>query len=154
MTGRRKQPLASGRWWWLLVPLSAWAQSSPPSAPPRIDVNTRTPIVAPLPQPRSPVRSDSASKAARLGQELDDASRRVQSDSIGNDVKRRDALLENDRARTEQQRASATAAGKPLEAERLRNEYDQRRAEHEQWRDEQQRKRDALDAPPPASGDH
>jgi hypothetical protein len=127
------------------------------SPPPPIDVNTPPLIIEPLPQPRSPVRSSGTGKkrgadsdAAKVGRDIDAASRRVQSDRIGNEIEVRDDAVDRDRVRTERARATSQD---PHEAARLRQEYNQRLAEHERWRDDKQRQRQDLEPPPPADDD-
>src|SRR5688572_16350376 len=138
----------------VVAPADAQQDVSPPAP---IDVNAPTLIIEPLPPPRSPVRSASTGKkrgadsdASKVGRDIDAASRRVQSDGIGNEVNVRDDANDRDRVLTQRQRA---ATDDPHEAARLRQEYNQRLAEHERWRDDKQRQRQDLEPPPPADDD-
>lgn len=126
------------------------------SPPPPIDVNAPTLIIEPLPPPRSPVRSASTGKkrgsdsdASKVGRDIDAASRRVQSDGIGNEIQVREDAMDRDRVRTQRLRAATVD---PHEAARLRQEYNKRLADHERWRDDKQRQREDLE-PPPADDD-
>lgn len=109
--------------------------------------------VAPLPAPRSPVgvdRSPESQSVNKLGRDLDAASRRVQSDSLNNQIQRGTDLMESDRLQT-QRRASGAS---PAEAARIRQEYQTRRAAEDAWRKGKEAQRDRVGAdrepiPPP-----
>lgn len=127
----------------LLAP-AAGAQSNTLQPPPR---------VAPIPPPTSPVgvdRSPQSESLNKLNRDLDAASRRVQSDSLNNQIDRGTDLMERDRLQTERRATGAS----PAEAARIRQEYQTRRATQEAWRKGKEQQRDRIDAdgepiPPP-----
>ncbi len=103
------------------------------------------PRVAPIPPPPSPVgvdRSRDSQSLDKLNRDLDAASRRVQSDSLGNQIQRGTELMESDRLQTERRAAAAS----PAEAARIRQEYETRRAREEAWRAGKEQQRQRLDA--------
>ncbi|MDI9239147.1 hypothetical protein QLQ15_09515 [Lysobacter sp. LF1] len=118
----------------------AWAQQANTLQPPRA-----------APVPASPAKVDQSRDAGsleKLNRDLDAASRRVQSDTLGGQIQRGDDQMDADRARIERQRAGAT----PAEQARLRQQYDLRRAEHDAWRsgkEQQQQRLETPTLPPP-----
>ncbi|HEY0505005.1 MAG TPA: hypothetical protein VGD42_16100 [Lysobacter sp.] len=126
----------------LLAPVAS-AQNNTLQPPPR---------VAPIPPPPSPVGVDRSRDASldKLNRDLDAASRRVQSDSLNNQIQRGNDLMESDRLQTQRRAAGAS----PAEAARIRQEYEVRRAREEAWRTGKEQQRQRLDEqgnpiPPP-----
>lgn len=109
--------------------------------------------VAPIPPPPPPTgvdRSRDSQSLDKLNRDLDASSRRVQSDSLNNQIQRGTDLMESDRLRTQRRAADAS----PAEAARIRQEYETRRATQDAWRRGKEQQRDRLDAqgnpiPPP-----
>ncbi|MFC3550223.1 hypothetical protein ACFOLC_04270 [Lysobacter cavernae] len=127
-----------------LLAASASAQQRPLPVP----TNTVRPaVVTPLPQPQlgSQQNNPQHDPAAKLSRDIQAASRRVQADSIGSEIQRRDVQIESDRLRTDRLRA---ASRDPVESQRLRNDYEQRRADNERRRVELEHQRQQV-APPP-----
>ncbi len=104
------------------------------------------PLVAPIPQPTSPVSSKptrAGNDAAKLGRDLDAASRRVQADGVRHDIDRADQQLQSDRARLDRDRGA-----NPARSNELRQEYDQKQADHDAWRVGKERELDRIEAEP------
>ncbi len=104
------------------------------------------PLVAPIPPPTSPLSSKptrAGSDAAKLGRDIDAASRRVQADGVRNDIDRGDRQLESDRARLDRERGA-----NPARSNELRQEYDQKQADHDAWRVGKERELDRIESEP------
>jgi len=112
-----------------LQPALALAQqpSNTLQPPPRV-----APIApsSPPPLPRG-VDTSRDNSLQTLNRQLDASSRRVSADTLRSQVDRQDRLMEADRARTDARRAAATT---PAESERIRQDFEARRASHEAWR--------------------
>jgi hypothetical protein len=127
---------------------AAFAQQANTLQPP-----PRVAPISPSAPPLLPVGVDTSRDSGslnKLNRELDASSRRVQVDTLRNQIQREDRLIEADRARTDARRAAAT----PTEAARLQREFETRRASHDAWRvgKEQQTQRlevEGLPPPPP-----
>lgn len=126
-----------------LLAVSAFAQQRPLPVP----STARPAVVTPLPQPQLGSQQNDAQQdpATKLSRDIEAASRRVQADSIGSEIQRRDAQIESDRLRTDRLRATSRD---PVESERLRNDYEQRRTDNERRRTELEHQRQQV-APPP-----
>lgn len=142
MNVRRTLPLGA-----VLATLSLAVLVLPLHAQQRSNALQPPPLIAPLPQPTSPVSSkgtrSAADDAAKLGRDIDAASRRVQSDSVRNDIDRADSQLQSDRARIDRQRAA-----NPSQSGQLRREYDQLQSDHDSWRQGKERQREQLESEP------
>lgn len=104
--------------------------------------------VTPPPSQVGVDRSREAQSVDKLNRDLDAASRRVQGDTLQNQLKRGDDQMAVDRARIERERGSAT----PAEQTRLRRELDARQSEHDGWRagkEQQQQQLEVEGLPPP-----
>ncbi|MDR0182784.1 hypothetical protein [Lysobacter arvi] len=129
-----------------LQPALAFAQQPNTLQPP-----PRVAPIAPASQPALPRGVDTSrdNSLQTLNRQLDASSRRVSADTLRSQVDRQDRLLEADRARTDARRA---AAATPAEAERIRQDFEARRASHEAWRagkEAQVQRLETLDLPPP-----
>jgi hypothetical protein len=130
-----------------LLPALAFAQQPPNTLqpPPRV-----APIApsAPPPLPRG-VDTSRDNTLQTLNRQLDASSRRVGADTLRSQVDREDRLMEADRARTDARRAAAVTSA---ESERIRQDFEARRAAHEAWRagkEAQVHRLETQDIPPP-----
>jgi|GEM_PF-2040181 len=130
-----------------LLPALAFAQQLPNTLqpPPRV-----APIApsSPPPLPRG-VDTSRDNSLQTLNRQLDASSRRVGIDTLRNQVDRQDRLMEADRAQTDARRAGAVT---PAESERIRQDFEARRAAHDAWRAGKQaqvQRLEVQDIPPP-----
>ncbi|BDU15837.1 hypothetical protein LA521A_10380 [Lysobacter auxotrophicus] len=129
-----------------LQPALAFAQLPNTLQPP-----PRVAPISPSTQPTLPRGVDTSrdNSLQTLNRQLDASSRRVSADTLREQVDRQDRLMEADRARTDARRAAATT---PAEAERIRQDFEARRASHEAWRagkEAQVHRLETIDLPPP-----
>ncbi|MFE0499951.1 hypothetical protein ACFW0P_04120 [Lysobacter soli] len=129
-----------------LEPAMAFAQQPNTLAPP-----PRVAPISPASQPSLPRGVDTSrdNSLQTLNRQLDASSRRVSADTLRSQVDQQDRLMDADRARTDARRAAATT---PAESERLRQDFEARRATHEAWRagkEAQVHRLETIDLPPP-----
>ncbi len=86
--------------------------------------------------------------SARLGRDIDAASRRVQADVVDNEIQRRDRDLRNDRVRADQQRA---ATNDPYRAAAIDRSYEMREADTRRRVKTLEQQRDQLQQPAPTT---
>lgn len=128
----------------LVCVLPASAQSTqlrgvtpPPTVSPQLGNNNRMQGV-----------KSSIDDSAKLGRDIDAASRRVQADGIDNEIQRRDRDLRNDRIHADQVRA---ATSDPYRAAAVDRSYELREADTRRRVQTLQQQRDQLQQPPPAA---
>jgi len=144
----RGRPLVSRLAVLALASLPALALAQQPNTlqpPPRV-----API-APSAPPSLPRGVDTSrdNSLQTLNRQLDASSRRVGADTLRSQVDRQDRLMEADRAQTDARRAGAVT---PAESERIRQDFEARRAAHDAWRagkEAQVQRLETIDLPPP-----
>ncbi|RPE77241.1 hypothetical protein [Vulcaniibacterium tengchongense] len=133
----------------LSLALAAAPAAAQGTRPPTLGNPSPVPTLSPPPSSGVVTRDPTGRSPNQLGRQLESASRRVQADGIGNQIRQREAQIQADSLRIEQQRAVRD----PAESELLRVQDQQRRQDYQRWRDQKQRERQRLESEPPPAAD-